>query len=119
MEKVKPSRAAVVSAGFVMTNFRFSLGSLLAVAVLGSACDEGLAESAASDARAAELARAVERGECADTDRDGFVDCIDDTLSEDCDDTNREASPAAEEWCNALDDDCDGEVNEGWPGCDR
>ncbi|MBW2255333.1 MAG: hypothetical protein JRI25_12135, partial [Deltaproteobacteria bacterium] len=31
----------------------------------------------------------------------------------DCDDMRFETNPEAEEWCNEIDDDCDGEVDEG------
>ncbi len=52
-----------------------------------------------------------------DADGDGF------DVDEDCDDTLPEVHPDAEERCNGVDDDCDGEVDEGvaltlWPDGD-
>jgi parallel beta-helix repeat protein len=35
------------------------------------------------------------------------------TADEDCDDSDPDVYPGAEETCNALDDDCDGEIDEG------
>jgi len=35
------------------------------------------------------------------------------TADEDCDDSDPDVHPGAEEICNALDDDCDGEIDEG------
>ncbi len=35
------------------------------------------------------------------------------TADEDCDDSDPDVYPGAEEICNALDDDCDGEIDEG------
>jgi hypothetical protein len=53
---------------------------------------------------------------CADTDGDGFGDpvtgCADDRV--DCDDTNAAINPSASEVCNGLDDNCDGNVDEGF-----
>lgn len=46
----------------------------------------------------------------ADTDRDRWNDF------EDCDDNDSRVHPGAAELCNGLDDDCDGEVDEGLPG---
>ena len=40
-----------------------------------------------------------------DMDEDGFI------ASEDCDDDNPDVNPLAEEVCNEIDDDCDGEIN--------
>jgi hypothetical protein len=42
-----------------------------------------------------------------DNDGDGWH------ADKDCDDTNPEIHPGAEEWCNGEDDDCDAEVDEG------
>ncbi len=41
-----------------------------------------------------------------DGDGDGY------SLTEDCDDTNPDVNPGAEERCNTIDDDCDGEIDE-------
>ncbi len=42
-----------------------------------------------------------------DEDQDGFF------ADEDCDDSNPDVYPGAEEVCNGIDDDCDGHVDEG------
>lgn len=60
----------------------------------------------------------------ADTDSDGFGNALDsivactppagyNTNNNDCDDTNAEIYPGALEMCNAIDDNCDGEIDEG------
>ena len=36
---------------------------------------------------------------------------------EDCNDTNAQVNPGAAEKCNGIDDDCDGDTDEGLPGC--
>lgn len=41
-----------------------------------------------------------------DEDGDGYI------ASSDCDDTNASAYPGAEELCNTIDDDCDGDTDE-------
>lgn len=53
-------------------------------------------------------------GESVDHDGDGFDGCM-----EDCDDRDPEVHPGAEERCNFLDDDCNGELDdrEGCPEC--
>jgi hypothetical protein len=51
-----------------------------------------------------------------DSDGDGFQDarcCNGDACGDDCNDGARAANPMATEVCNALDDDCDGRVDEG------
>ncbi len=52
-----------------------------------------------------------------DTDNDGFDTCGPDGLpqsgDEDCDDLDNDVAPDQPEICNRVDDDCDGEVNEG------
>ena len=57
-----------------------------------------------------------------DLNGDGLVDCVDDdgdgyTEEEgDCDDTDGGVSPGIPEACNGIDDDCDGEVDQGMDG---
>ena len=48
-----------------------------------------------------------DRGGGLDVDGDGS------SAAEDCDDRDDSISPLAEEVCNGVDDDCDGEVDEG------
>jgi hypothetical protein len=48
-------------------------------------------------------------GELVDADLDGWVE------GDDCDDLDALAFPGASEQCNQADDDCDGEIDEGWP----
>ncbi|MDP7112700.1 MAG: DUF2341 domain-containing protein, partial [Myxococcota bacterium] len=47
-----------------------------------------------------------------DQDGDGFAspDCGED----DCDDADADVYPGADETCNFVDDDCDGDIDEGW-----
>ena len=45
---------------------------------------------------------------CVDGDGDGWE------ATDDCDDADPAVSPSASEQCNGLDDDCDGDVDEGW-----
>ena len=44
---------------------------------------------------------------CLDSDGDGYNSC------EDCDDTNAGINPGAEEDCDGVDNDCDGDIDEG------
>jgi hypothetical protein len=46
--------------------------------------------------------------DCTDNDADGFTTC-----QGDCDDNNLNTNPAAVEVCNGIDDNCDGQVDEG------
>lgn len=63
-----------------------------------------------------------------DSDLDGIADCVDDPISvkpdldqdgtpddEDCSPGNAAIHPGAVEGCNGLDDNCDGEIDEGFP----
>ncbi len=45
---------------------------------------------------------------CFDNDADGFTTC-----NGDCDDSNFNIRPGAQELCNGIDDDCDGQIDEG------
>jgi len=56
--------------------------------------------------------------DCMDIDGDGFDDCSvgepdDDGEDLDCDDNEFTVNPGASEMCNGIDDDCDGEIDEG------
>ena len=46
-----------------------------------------------------------------DVDGDGFPAC------EDCDDGDQDVYPGADELCDSVDNDCDGEIDEGCPVC--
>src|SRR5690606_11563233 len=46
---------------------------------------------------------------CPDADSDGFTTC-----NGDCNDSNAQIRPGANEQCNGIDDDCDGLVDEGF-----
>jgi len=56
-----------------------------------------------------------------DTDMDGRPDITDADIppvgGEDCEDTNPAIHPGAAEQCNLVDDDCDGQIDEGCGGC--
>jgi hypothetical protein len=45
---------------------------------------------------------------CTDNDQDGFTTC-----NGDCNDSNAAIKPSAQEICNGVDDDCDGQIDEG------
>lgn len=47
---------------------------------------------------------------CWSSDWTGYTDA---TSGDDCDDTDEAVSPDAEEVCNGVDDDCDGDIDEG------
>uniref|UniRef100_UPI00359418F9 putative metal-binding motif-containing protein n=1 Tax=Thiocapsa sp. TaxID=2024551 RepID=UPI00359418F9 len=55
---------------------------------------------------------------CADTDDDGAVECVGGCdpggASCDCDDGNPAVNPDATELCNAVDDNCDGAIDDGY-----
>jgi hypothetical protein len=48
---------------------------------------------------------------CIDVDRDGYDDCSD------CDDCNAAVHPGAPEVCNGIDDNCNGQIDEGTLSC--
>ncbi len=49
------------------------------------------------------------RAQCTDDDNDGWTTC-----NGDCDDTNAAISPADKEKCDGVDNDCDGDIDEGF-----
>lgn len=52
---------------------------------------------------------------CEDVDEDGFADKnCEEVQGPDCDDTDALINPDADERCNALDDDCDGQIDESF-----
>ena len=52
--------------------------------------------------------------DCVDADDDGFSAVVGCSEYLDCDDSNKDISPAAIEYCNGIDDTCDGEVDGGY-----
>ena len=71
-----------------------------------------------------EIDEGVKTTFCRDSDGDGYGDPADATEActapeeyvtdnTDCDDTNADVNPGATEVCNGIDDDCDGEIDEG------
>lgn len=55
-----------------------------------------------------------------DLDGDGYISaacCNGDTCGDDCDDSARDIYPGAREVCNAVDDDCDGRIDEAGAFC--
>jgi len=55
-------------------------------------------------------------GLCDDADGDGFPRGAGCAMAMDCDDARAEVSPAGVESCNAIDDDCDGSIDEDFGG---
>jgi len=58
----------------------------------------------------------VDDGELSDKDADGFTWCGQTGKPPDCDDSDPNVSPAAEETCNGKDDNCNGGVDENCTG---
>lgn len=54
--------------------------------------------------------------ECVDNDGDGYIDgvCAKDTVKFDCNDSDAAVHPGASEVCDAVDNDCDGKVDNGF-----
>jgi len=55
----------------------------------------------------------IDTAPCRDGDADGVLDC-----AGDCNDNDIDVKPGAPEWCDGVDNDCDGEIDEDAP-CDR
>jgi hypothetical protein len=86
-------------------------------AVLGDG--EGSSNGAVPTAAQTSESRSYLQGpNCVDADNDGSARCTDPAtgqfLGGDCDDTNPARYPGASESCNNVDDDCDGDTDEGY-----
>ena len=55
---------------------------------------------------------------CEDLDLDGWPACSTAPANADCDDSNSRVSPAVDETCNGVDDDCDGLIDEYITNCE-
>jgi len=64
------------------------------------------------------VACALQSQSCATTDNDGdgYFLCATDTAPADCNDRDASVHPGATEVCNGIDDNCNGQVDEGNPG---
>ncbi|MBK6751986.1 MAG: putative metal-binding motif-containing protein [Flavobacteriales bacterium] len=71
----------------------------------GTACDDGDPNTSNDVCNGAGTCAGTP---CTDNDADGFTTC-----QGDCNDNNANINPGAVELCNSLDDDCDGQVDEG------
>ncbi|MBK7270635.1 MAG: putative metal-binding motif-containing protein [Flavobacteriales bacterium] len=71
----------------------------------GTACDDGNPNTSNDVCNGAGTCAGTP---CTDNDADGFTTC-----QGDCNDNNANIRPGAVELCNSLDDDCDGQVDEG------
>lgn len=86
-----------------------SAGSGGAVSLSGALDDMAIYNYVLSPADIQGLAQAPNIIEvCTDKDQDGFVNC-----SGDCNDSNAEINPGARDICDGIDNNCDGQIDEG------
>jgi hypothetical protein len=103
-------------------------GLIVAIALLVAACGDGPLENARCDGSADCPSPAtcvdgfcvisdagVDAPVCEDVDEDGYFAHPDCRGAVDCDDMNEDRAPGLQEVCDGTDNDCDGDVDEGFP----
>ena len=76
----------------------------------GEACDDGNTDNGDGCSQGCELERGDD--DCTDADHDGYFTTEECGAELDCDDSDESRHPGAHELCNAVDDDCDGDIDE-------